>query len=273
MDDDRSSEANQPTLVTDPVQVARIEAENTLRQFDLSMGELEKWLREPGYRLRVSTILTLNRVALKGVSAYAGTYRPGAITITGSSHIPPNADDVAGLLEDFCDYVTENWASKSAIHLSAYALWRLNWIHPFVDGNGRTARAVSYLILCARLGYRLPGTRTIPEQIAANKKPYYAALEQGDEAYAIGRIDVTALEGLLDRQLASQLLRVHEAATGTLDERKAVHDGLSRQDMRAKEPTSRSSVGRILRHVEKHPVIYTGLFTVAAAILAILFQR
>jgi hypothetical protein len=28
--------------------------------------------------------------------------------------------------------------------LAAYGLWRLNWIHPFVEGNGRTARAVCY---------------------------------------------------------------------------------------------------------------------------------
>jgi len=32
------------------------------------------------------------------------------------------------------------------------------------------------LVLCVRLGYPLPGTHTIPEQIAANKKPYYDAL-------------------------------------------------------------------------------------------------
>jgi Fic/DOC family len=63
-----------------------------------------------------------------------------------------------------CDYVNENWEGSSPVHLSAYVLWKLNWIHPFTDGNGRTARAISYLLLCLRLGYRLPGTNTIPKK-------------------------------------------------------------------------------------------------------------
>jgi fido (protein-threonine AMPylation protein) len=87
-------------------------------------------------------------------------------------------------------------------------MWRLNWIHPFSGGNGRTSRAISYLILCARLGYRLVGTTTIPEQIVANRQPYYAALDAADAAFAVGRIDVTAMEALLGQMLAVQLSSV-----------------------------------------------------------------
>ena len=116
-------------------------------------------------------------------------------------------------VERFCDYVNDHWAKKSAIHLAAYALWRLNWIHPFTDGNGRTARAVSYLILCVRLGDRLPGRNTIPEQIAGDKGPYYRALEEADQAFKHGKVDLSAMEGILSDLLARQLLSVHAAAT------------------------------------------------------------
>lgn len=44
----------------------------------------------------------------------------------------------------------ENW-SKPADHLGAYVLWKLNWIHPFADGNGRTARAVAYVVMSIKL--------------------------------------------------------------------------------------------------------------------------
>jgi Fic family protein len=178
MTTDRSSEADEPLLVTDAQEIARIEAENTLRQFDAAMAELRKWIGNPQYHLRPSVILKLNRIALERLSKYAGVFRPGDIKITGSGHAPISSDKVPELVEEFCEYIANNWTEKSALHLSAYALWRLNWIHPFVDGNGRTARIVSYLILCAKLGYRLPGTKTIPEQIAANKQPYYRALER-----------------------------------------------------------------------------------------------
>jgi Fic family protein len=134
--------------------------------------------------------------------------RPSAIEIGGSNHNPPGAHLVPGLIEEMCDYVNENW-SKPPLHLASYLLWRMNWIHPFVDGNGRTARALSYLVLSVRLGYRLPGSNTIPDQIASDKNPYYRALEEADKKFSDGQIDVsnaeTLLEGLLAKQLASVL--------------------------------------------------------------------
>jgi fido (protein-threonine AMPylation protein) len=52
-----------------------------------------------------------------------------------------------------------------------HLMWRINWIHPFDDGNGRTARMASYAVLCVLLGYELPGTKAIFEQIAEHKTP------------------------------------------------------------------------------------------------------
>ncbi len=150
---DRSSEAGEPVLVSDPQLVAHIEAENTLRQFDMAMGELDKWLKSENYKLKPSKIMQLNRVALQRLSKYAGVFRPGEIKITGSSHLPPESDVVPELMEHLCDYVNENWRLKSPSHLAAYVLWKINWIHPFVDGNGRTARVVSYIVMCAGLRF------------------------------------------------------------------------------------------------------------------------
>lgn len=106
-----------------------------------------------------------------------------------------------------------NW-NRSAVHLASYVLWRLNWVHPFVDGNGRTARALSYLILCIRLGYQLPGTNTIPDQISSNKDPYYHALEAADGAYEDENIDMTEMEKLVEEKLAGQLAGILKDATG-----------------------------------------------------------
>jgi Fic family protein len=106
--------------------------------------------------------------------------------------------------------------TRAAAHLAAYVMWRLNWIHPFDDGNGRTSRAVSYLIMCMKLGYPLPGTNTIPDQIAANKQPYYDALEAADLVWKERKVvDVSALEKLLGGYLSAQLVSVIEQATGS----------------------------------------------------------
>lgn len=173
---------------------------------------IQKSIGKP-FRLRISDILSLNRVAIEGVNPLAGVFRPDAMTISDSRHNPPPPEFVPEFTEEMCDYVNAN-LDQPPIHLSAYLLWRINWIHPFDDGNGRTARAVSYAVLCISLGYELPGTRTIPEQIAENKRPYYAALEAADEAYRGKRLDVSALELLLEERLAKQLVHVHQKATG-----------------------------------------------------------
>jgi hypothetical protein len=88
-----------------------------------------------------------------------------------------------------------------------------NGLRPFVDGNGRTSRIMSYPVLCAKLGYRLPGTKTIPERIAESKKPYYAALESADMACNQGRVDVSAMEALLQGHLEAQLMAIRIQAT------------------------------------------------------------
>lgn len=211
---DRHSQAAAADLISDPDLKAQQEARNGLQQFSVVTGYIDDYTQgDKVFKLRLSMLLGLQRAALEGISAYVGNFRPSTVEIKGSQHAPVPAFRVPELVEDMCDYVNGNW-EKPAIHLAAYVLWRINWIHPFTDGNGRTARAASYMVLCIRLGYRLPGIRTIPEQIADDKKPYYQALEQADAAEKQGRIDVSALEGLLEKCLAAQLLQVHEAATG-----------------------------------------------------------
>jgi Fic family protein len=204
--EDRHSEALEVELIADPDLKARQEAKNVIRQFDVAIEQIDYWLQpERPFKLRPSAIMNLNRVALDGLSGYAGIYRPSAIEIKGSKHNPPGAHLVPELIEEMCDYVNTNW-TRSPIHLASYVLWRLNWIHPFVDGNGRTTRVISFVVLCVRLGYRVPGTNTIPEQISQDKSPYYKALELADSAYEKEKkIDVSAMEALVGELLAKQL--------------------------------------------------------------------
>ena len=210
-DEVRHSTASEAELVRDPELRAILEVQNGLKQFQVVLDMVEYHLDpERPFRFRPSHLQTLQRVALKGLDGYAGNWRPGGVRIGGSKHAPPDAYKVPELIEGLCDYVNAKWTEKSPLHLASYVMWKLNWIHPFTDGNGRTSRAASYLILCLRLGYVLPGKLTIPEQIAANKTPYYEALEAADVAWSEGVIDLTAMKELLGSMLAAQLVAVHE---------------------------------------------------------------
>ena len=215
----RHSQALEASLIADPDELAAAEARNGLRQIDKAVEIVDHYTQKGlVIKLRISTLLTLHRIALDGISSYAGGFRPAGIEIGGSEHQPVGAHLVPAELEQMCDYVNDNWNSSTALHLAAYVLWRLNWIHPFTDGNGRTARAASYLVLCLRLGYPLYGPNSVPAQIAQNKQPYYRALEAADKAWASGSVDVSDLENLLDSLLARQLLRVIADARGAADQ-------------------------------------------------------
>jgi Fic family protein len=93
-------------------------------------------------------------------------------------------------------------------------MWRLNWIHPFTDGNGRTARTLSYALLCIKLGYVLPGSPTIPQQIEEDKTHYILALEKADAAERENNLDVSEMEQMIKGMLGRQLMGVIEKAEG-----------------------------------------------------------
>ena len=170
---------------------------------------------DAAFRLRPSMILSLHREALDGLSSYAGNYRPGSVEIGNSKHQPPGAHLVSELVEGLCDYVNSAWEEESAIHLAAYIMWRLNWIHPFTDGSGRTSRIVSYLVLTIKSGHLLPGAVTIPEQIVKNRRPYFEALEHSDACFAeSGKIGVGQMEALIESLLAAQLIEFLRSVGG-----------------------------------------------------------
>jgi Fic family protein len=102
--------------------------------------------------------------------------------------------------------------------LGAYIMWRLNWIHPFADGNGRTSRILSYVVLSIRAGALLPGTPTIPDQIVENRNPYFDALDAADSEWKEGHIDLTKMEEFLAALLARQLAGFYETAGGKIPE-------------------------------------------------------
>lgn len=213
---DRESLPDRMTVETDKDARARLEAANGVRQTDFVFTTIERNLANNGkFRLRPSLLGELNRLAVEGLTPYAGVPRPHGMSITGSGHTPPAPAKVQELLEELCDYVNDNW-DKSPVHLAAYVMWRLNWIHPYDDGNGRTSRAAAYIVLSLRLGTRLPGSNTIVDQIVQTKSAYYRALEAADARFDSGQIDVSDMESLISALLAKQFALIHEHANSSL---------------------------------------------------------
>lgn len=214
--DRRDSRALEPELIKDPIAKAEAESRNVLRQYDAGIQAIQTALERGSFKLRPSLVLALHREALAGISMFAGNYRPAGVEIEGSRHEPPGAHLVPEHVEDMCEYINENWNAATPLHLGAYIMWRLNWIHPFADGNGRTSRILSYVVLSIRAGAILPGTPTIPDQIVENRDPYFDALDAADDAWRQGHIKLSRMEEFLGTLLARQLASFYEAVGGKL---------------------------------------------------------
>lgn len=182
-----------------------LRASGLLAQYDLvdTLVRYHQMSGSPVFHLSPSHILELHRRAYFGLTSKPGTYRSVAVVVGG--HSPPPASEIEEAIQTLCDQVNAQLSAETALRVAAYVLWRLNWIHPFVDGNGTTARAVTYLVLSMGLGLNLPGTPTIPEQIRSNRERYYSALAHADATCEEGEIDLTPLEQMLGDMLYVQL--------------------------------------------------------------------
>ncbi len=196
-----NSSRNTGPLITDRAELAALEAKNALLQFD----EVRRLigLRLGNLQLTPHDVCQLQKIAVDGIFAAAGTFRQVPIIILQTKLRPPPWHDVPRYVDEMCAYA--NSVAHDPLLVSAYLMWRLNWIHPFVDGNGRTARAVSYLALCCGTGLDLPGTVTVPDLIVKNRQAYYSALDQADAAWETDKLDVSKMRELIERLLIEQL--------------------------------------------------------------------
>lgn len=144
-------------------------------------------------------IRQMHYLVLKGIQdAEAGKYRTIKVEISGSSYIPPLPESIPFQMEAFGKWLTtasvsgDDFASSTGLIRAVVAHAWFVYIHPFIDGNGRTARLLMNLILM-RYGY--------PVAIIAkeDRLRYYDALEtsQGSDLSSfIGLVAECILESL-----------------------------------------------------------------------------
>lgn len=160
-------------------------------------------------------IKALNAHAISCLHVKAGEYRPCAVQV--GQIMPPDHYRVPELMADFINFINFHWLNSNVFALAAYTLWRFNVIHPFINGNGRTARALCYYVICAKSGGLLPGDTAVPELIRRNRAEYVTLLRVADLGFQSG--DPNYLF-----QLQEFLKRLTEEQLQTAEEPEAVVD-------------------------------------------------
>ena len=124
--------------------VEHLEASNHVAALDWVHEQVNKAPRSLAQR----DILKLHEMILKGIDEEnAGRYRNIAVRISGSSVVLPNPRKVPDLMDEFERWLVVPLVDLHPVEQAAEAHYRLVTIHPFIDGNGRTARLLMNLIL------------------------------------------------------------------------------------------------------------------------------
>lgn len=104
---------------------------------------------------------------------WAGRYRNANVIIGGAKHTPPDALEVPQQMRDLMSWLSAKKGRMNSIELAALLHHTLVYIHPFFDGNGRTARLVMNVLLM-QAGYPLVII------LKNDRKKYYDVLSKAD---------------------------------------------------------------------------------------------
>ena len=173
-----------------------LKPEQEIRNYFLALNYLEEKAgkREPfSEKLILAVQEYVEKGAPKEKTGLRGPMPPGVLFAVYDSqsgnpeYIPPEYTDVPQLLDELVTYV--NTTDDHPLLVAAVVHYQLVTIHPFEDGNGRTARLLSGYILDSN-GYGFNGIGSLEEYFAYDINAYYASLQMGLPAlYYSGRND------------------------------------------------------------------------------------
>ena len=169
--------------------------EREVKNYYQALDFLDALIKRKASPIAEKDIQTLHGLVMDG-KRKATPYRDGQNVIKDSGsgaivYMPPEAKDVPGLMCELVGWINEQ-ASKAELPIpliAAIAHYQFATIHPYYDGNGRTARLLTNLVL-HKSGYGLKGIYSLEEYYARNLRAYYEALNIGESHnYYFGRAE------------------------------------------------------------------------------------
>lgn len=160
--------------------------------------------------MTTDTVKQVHRLLLYDILEKPGDYRTGMIKVPGANFTPPKSNMIPGLMEELVLWLRDNPWEHPPVELAARFMHRLLAIHPFHDGNGRTARILMNLILL-RNGYPI-----ITNISYRDRRQYLDALGQADLDNPKPLVDFIAMS--VESALTRYLVAIEELDTYTLAE-------------------------------------------------------
>lgn len=166
-----------------------------------ALDYMERLAAKPG-AVTERQIQTIHGIAFTGQEKPT-PYRDGQNVIREGArgivvYIPPKASDVPALMRDLAQWIDAQAENLPIPLLAGIAHYEFATIHPYYDGNGRTARLLATLLL-HKYGYGMRGIYSLEEYYARDLPAYYAALTVGgNDDYYEGNRATADITGFLE---------------------------------------------------------------------------
>lgn len=210
-----------------------------------------------------------------------GNYRTVNVTIARSAHSPPDASQVAPLMNELLDFINKDDPPQYDLLKVAIAHHRFAWIHPFDNGNGRVVRLLTYAML-VKYGFKVDiGGRIInPTAVfCSDRERYYEQLAMADRGaeehiaqwceYVLSglREEITKIDRLLDYEFLKKKILLPtiqfalERQYITDDEFKILREAAKKQVIMAGdvkhlfEDKQASGISRLIRGLKKKKML------------------
>jgi Fic family protein len=186
------------------------EVQNVIAAYNVVKDEL---MENPGRPLTTDDILEYNRLILQNLEDHLdenvvpGAFRDYSVTVGGGVYRAAPARDIPFLVDRLCEWMNSDefhppeerpeLAGPYAIIKAIVAHVYLAWIHPFGDGNGRTARLLELWVLL-QAGFPAPVTQLLSNHYNTTRTDYYRQLNRASQTGQLVPFLVYAARGLVD---------------------------------------------------------------------------
>lgn len=154
--------------------------------YNRALEYVQKLVKTKDNSISENLIRKINAIVLKDIKErIAGKYRMKQVIV--GDYLPPEHFQVSPLMKEFVEWFRKPYPPNlSPILYTGIAHYQLVAIHPFEDGNGRTARILTTLMLIQH-GYDMTSFFALESYYNRNRKAYYEALNSADK-YRVGGI-------------------------------------------------------------------------------------
>lgn len=161
-------------------------------------------IAQTGTPINQDDILRVHALLMRGIDdRNAGKYRTGQVRVAGATFMPSSAQKIPAMISELLQTLDQNPDELRPIEFAAFFHHKFVYIHPFLDGNGRTARLLTNVIL-TRNGY--PFTILLK----VDRPRYLRALSEADHGNLIPFINFVAKSA--ERSLDIYLLTFEKEA-------------------------------------------------------------